>query len=114
MFIPNNFGLLSRTNGRNIYGEPKFSTPKRVPCGIVNNKVSTEKTPVRADSSADRGAAEEEIAAAKILFPATVVIGKGDKFQIYDMTLRVIGVEIRVSIGGVIDHKEVDFAIWPS
>jgi hypothetical protein len=113
MFRPNTTGLLTRKLGRNIYGEPTFYPAKTVPCGIVDNLDQLAKTPVRSDSSASRGAAEEATAVAKILFPANVVIGKDDVFAIQGLTLRAIAVQKRFSVAGVLDHLEVDFDIAP-
>lgn len=115
MFLPNKFGMLSRKSTRNIYGEFNYAAAVRVPCGMVGNLTSAQKTPVRADSSADRGASEETVVKTKILFPATDTIGQGDRFEIEGLKLRVIGIEQRFSVvGGQLDHFEVDFDVWPA
>jgi hypothetical protein len=113
MFIPNAKGMLTRRLGRNVYGEATFYPAIPVPCAIVDNLDQVAKTPVRADSSASRGAAEETTATVKILFPANVVIGKDDTFTIAGLSLRVIAVQQRFSVHGVLDHREVDFDIAP-
>jgi hypothetical protein len=113
MFIPNTKGQLTRKLGRNIYGEPTYYPPITVPCGIVDNLEQLAKTPVRADSSASRGAAEETTATVKILFPANVVIDKDDTFAIAGLSLRATAVQQRFSVFGDLDHKEVDFDIAP-
>lgn len=113
MFIPNKFGMLSRKGNRNIYGEASYVAPVKVPCAIVGNSLKVQKTPVRADSSADRGASEETVIVAKILFPASVQIGEGDKFEIEGLALRAVTIEKRFAvIGGRLDHLEVDFGVW--
>jgi hypothetical protein len=113
MFIPNNYGQLSRKLGANIYGERTFQAPVTVPCAIVDNTDQLKKTPVRADSSASRGAAEEDVSVAKILFPANIAIAKDDTFAITDLKLRVTMVQKRFSVFGVLDHLEVDFDAAP-
>ncbi|MCK1543420.1 hypothetical protein IVB12_16000 [Bradyrhizobium sp. 179] len=113
MFIPNRTGKLSRKIGRNIYGETTWSSWANVPCAVVTNLDQVEKTPVRSDSSASRAAAEERVAVAKYLFEKHVQIGQDDKFEIDDLVLRVIAVQKRFSVHGVLDHLEVDFDIAP-
>jgi hypothetical protein len=112
--IPNTFGMLSRRGAKNIYGEFAFQAPKRVPCAIVHSTSANLKTPVRADSSASRGAAEEKVAVTKILFPANVAIATNDKFEIDGKILRVTGIEDRKNVLGKLDHFEVDFEMFPA
>jgi hypothetical protein len=113
MFIPNTFGLLSRRQGTNVYGERTYHAPVKVACAIVTNLDQVQKTPVRSDSSATRANAEERTAVVKILFPASVAIGQDDTFEIAGLSLRVITVQQRFSVLGVLDHREVDFDISP-
>jgi hypothetical protein len=113
MFRPNRLGKLTRRLGTNIYGEKTFKRPVTVQCAVVTDLDKVNKTPVRSDSSASRGAAEERTAVAKYLFPANVQIGQDDTFEIDDLSLRVIAVQKRFSVFGVLDHLEVDFDIAP-
>jgi hypothetical protein len=113
MFRPNRYGKLSRKIGKNIYGETTWSSWLNVPCAVVTDVDKIDKTPVRSDSSASRGAAEERTAVAKYLFPKNVMIGQDDKFEIDDLSLRVIAVQKRFSVLGAFDHLEVDFDISP-
>jgi hypothetical protein len=113
MFRPNTTGMLTARLGTNIYGERTYRLPVKVPCAIVTDLSSIGKSPVRSDSSASRGAAEETTSVAKLLFPANVTIGKDDTFQIAGMSLRVIAVQQRFSVFGVLDHLEVDFDVAP-
>jgi hypothetical protein len=114
MFVPNTFGMLSRRSIKNAYGEYSFAAPVRVPCAIVHSTRKNLKTPVRADSSASRGAAEEKIAVSKLLFPKTVAIDTNDKFEIDGKVLRVIGIEERKNVLGQLDHFEIDFEMFPA
>lgn len=113
MFRPNTTGVLTRRLGRNVFGEATFRAPITVPCGVVTDLGQIQKTPVRSDSSASRGAGEEAVAVAKILFPSSVTIGADDTFEIAGLKLRVIGVQRRISVTGALDHLEVDFDIAP-
>lgn len=113
MFRPNNYGMLSKQVGRNIYGEFRYKNPVKVPCAIVDNVAKQQRTPVRTDSSADRGASEEKVAQVKILFLPNVVITSSDKFEIAGLSLRVVAIQQRYSVLGVLDHLEVDFDIDP-
>lgn len=113
MFLPNNSGLLAKRAGMNVYGEPSFAKATKTPCGVVRLNTTSQKTSVRADSSASRGAADELVSDAKILFPATALIDFGDRFEISGMVLRVIKVEPRYAVPGHLDHYEVDFEHWP-
>ncbi|SER25963.1 hypothetical protein SAMN05216548_1148 [Faunimonas pinastri] len=112
MFIPNNTGRLSRKIGMTIKAEARFSIPETVDCGVVSLANTDQKTSVRSDSSASRGSAQETVSDAKILFPATVTIIAGDRFEIAGFTLKVITVQPRYSVLGILDHYEVDFAHW--
>jgi hypothetical protein len=111
MFRPNKTGKLTRRLGRNIHGEATFRAPVDVACAIVTDLGNIKKTPVRSDSSASRGAGEETIAVAKILFPRNVEIGQDDTFAIEGLSLRVIGIQKRFAVSGALDHLEVDFDI---
>jgi hypothetical protein len=112
MFIPNTTGLLSRKTGKDQYSQIVYGPAVTVPCAIVHLDAKIEKTPVRADSSASRGNAEEQVSVSKILFPKTVKPADQDKFQISGIALRVMRVEERRDVLGVIDHYEVDLGIW--
>lgn len=112
MFIPNTTGLLSRKIGMDLYAQSIYAPAVKVGCSIVHLADKIIVTPIRADQSATRSNAEEEISVSKILFPRTVVIGEEDKFVISGISLRVTGIEERRDTSGQIDHYEVDFGMW--
>ncbi|MBO6507505.1 MAG: hypothetical protein JJ979_03300 [Roseibium sp.] len=112
MFVPNNKGELSSQEGHNVYGEPAFDPPVTVQCGVVRLNHTSQKTSVRTDSSASRGAAEESVASSKILFPADLSPVIGDKFEISGISLRIFKIEPRYSITGVLDHWECELEAW--
>lgn len=112
MFVPNNSGYLSYRSGSNKFGEPTYDAPVKVPCAVIQIKDDIKKTAIRTDSSASRANADELVAVANILFPTSVRIANGDKFQIAGFDLRVIMVEPRFSTAGVLDHNECAFEAW--
>lgn len=112
MFLPNTTGLLTRKSGKDMFAQPTYAAPVTVPCAVVHLMTKIKPTPVRADYSASRGNAEEEVSTSKILFPATVEIEDEDKFTINAIDLRVVTVQTRYDIIGNIDHFEVDFDLW--
>jgi len=112
MFTPNNRGNLSTRIGSNKFGESQFSAVVSTPCAVVRLKADIKKTAIRTDASGSRGAADETVSIAIILFPSYVTIGLGDRFIIGGDTLRVMMVQPRYAISGKLDHYECDFEAW--
>ena len=112
MFSPNTTGVLYRKTGKDLYSAPTYGAARTVGCSIIHRNPKIAKTPVRADSSASRGNAEEELSISKILFPKTIRPVDEDKFVISGIALRVIGVQERRNVFGEVDHYEVDFGLW--
>lgn len=114
MFRPNALGLLQRNNGFDVYARPSYAPATPIKFGAINLATLTQPTTVRADSSASRGAADEEVSrTAKILVPRDVAIGAGDRFTFKGVSFVVIGVHERISVLGVHDHTEVNLAVLP-
>lgn len=113
MFKPNIVCKIYRSSGQtDVYGQPKPSTIVMERCSIIDLNMKSLKTTVRADSSASRGAASEEILDALLLMTKTT------KAQIEDV-VEVAGVKIRITkkfprhdIGGKLNHYEVGGMIW--
>jgi hypothetical protein len=112
MFIPNTFGYLSRSLGPDKFAQDSYGPRRSVACAVVHLKDVKQKTSVRTDTSASRSHAEETVMTGKVLFPTSVAIAKGDKFEILGRTLRVIQIEPRNDVLGRHDHNEVDFEVW--
>lgn len=112
MFIPNNRGTLTPTDGTNLYGDERFGQAVVVPCGVVHLNKIIQQTTVRQDSSASHGSAEEFVSTSKILFPASVNVKTGWKFEIAGIALRVMSVEPRFNVRGALDHYEADLQSW--
>jgi hypothetical protein len=110
MFIPNTTcQLYNRTDEQNIYATYIYLPPRTVACAITEMDLSVKKTSVRADSSASRGRAEEEMGLARLLFPADTVIREGDIVTIDFEVLEVSRIFARRDVLGRMDHKQVDF-----
>lgn len=113
MFIPNNTGTLYRQTSTNIDGEKSFGTGGAMRCAIVKLDAMALSTTVRTDSSATRGAADEKVIVAKILFPATYTPPSADdRFDIVGYKLKVMSVHPRFSVTGKLDHYECGFEVW--
>lgn len=107
MFRPNLRGLIYRKEGYDIYGQESYSSPQWVGCAVVNLANLVEQTSVRADSTASRGAAEDEVINAKILVPANTQVAEGDKFRVVGFTVEISSVMPRINTQGVTDHLEL-------
>ena len=112
MFEPNLMGRLLRRTGRDVHSRPTYTAPSDCPFGAVNLDVGAQKTSVRADSSASRGAADEiATMRAKILVPSWIAIAIGDRFEFDGMAFQISTRHTRRSVMGTIDHIECDMEI---
>ena len=113
MFKPNIACKVHRSSGAaDVYGQPLPSTVISEKCAIINLNMKSLKTTVRADSSATRGAASEEV------LDAFLLMTTGTKAEIDDV-VEVAGIKIRVTrkfprhnLQGVLDHFEIGGMIW--
>lgn len=106
-FRPNTTASLLRKAGRNIHGRQSYSAPVPLPCAVVSLDERVVQTSVRADSTASRGAAEEEVLQAVILIPAKTEIAEGDVIKILGRNIEVEGIEPRLDIFGQLDHQQI-------
>lgn len=113
MFRPNLIGMLQKAVGYDRYGQPSFGAQLPCPFAIVTLDVKNQKTSVRTDSSASRGAADETVADAKILIAKTMKPEIGDLFKFEDVEYVVSGVFVRRSVIGIVDHYECTLEIMP-
>lgn len=113
MFQPNQIGKLHKITGRDIYSRPSYAAPIGCPFSPVSLAVSTEKTNVRADSSASRGSADELIAKAKILIVPRIRPDFEDRFEHLGILYRVVAIHPRYTVTGGLDHYEVDLEVQP-
>lgn len=114
MFEPNLTGKLRSRTGRDVHGRPTLAAERDCPFAAVNLAYGSQKTTVRADSSASRGAADETAAVrAKILVPEYVTINIGDRFTYSGVHYEVANLHHRHSVLGPVDHIEVDLELSP-
>jgi transcriptional regulator of nitric oxide reductase len=107
MFRPNQVGQLQRKTGYDVHARIAYAAAVPLPLAVVHDKNATQKTTVRSDSSASRGAAEELVAIeAKILVPKRVQVAVGDKVILPAGTYAILSTELRYSVFGILDHTE--------
>lgn len=105
MFEANLVGKLKRVIGRDVHARAQFAPAIDCPFGPVNLEVKSEKTIVRADSSASRGSADERTSKyAQILISPIVPVAIGDRFEFDGMAFLITSVHTRRSVFGNIDH----------
>lgn len=107
-FRPNTVGQLLRKQAkRTIHGKEMFEAPVPLPCAVVQLADKVEPSSVRADSSASRGSADQEVLQAKILVSPTTRISKGDVISIMSRLVEVASVHQRNDIFGNLHHLEI-------
>lgn len=108
MFRPNTTGMLLRKMPkRDIHGKEFFDVPQPVAISIVHLADKVEETSVRADSSASRGAGQQETLQAKILIGPAVRVSKGDVLLILDRRIEIASVHQRLDVFGHPHHNEL-------
>lgn len=113
MFQPNVLCTLTRASGHtDLYGNPMFDPPRPAKCGIVKLVSRDQNVTVRADSSASRGAAQEMVADALLLFPPVYGVKNDDVIDVIGVKLKVTGVFPRHNVNGQIDHYQVEAMLW--
>lgn len=104
--------LSTATGTFDKYGNERIGTERRALCGIVKLDIHDKKTTVRADSSGSRGAGEEVVIVAVLLFKPFYAIKSGDCIRIHNVKLRVVGIIPRYLITGGVDHYQVECVVW--
>jgi hypothetical protein len=104
---------LSSANGTyDKYGNERIGPERKATCAIVKFAVRSEKSTVRADSSGSRGAAQETIVDAVLLFKPFFKIDLDDCVRIGTTRMRVVSVTPRYLITGGVDHNQVECVVW--
>lgn len=112
--------ISTKTGGYDMYGrETHKETRRKTKCSIVSMYNETEKTSVRADSSASRGRADEQVADVRVLLKPNEKIKTGDLVTITlkggdPITMQVNRIFRRPDVGGDIHHIDVEGDIWVS
>lgn len=114
MFTPNLIGEIRHVTGRDVHARPTMSGWLSCPFGMVSNLTSSQKTTVRADSSASRGSADETVSPrSKILVTIISNPKIGSRFRFQGITYDISGVHPRFSVTGDLDHYECDLSVLP-
>lgn len=114
MFTPNLKGQILNKRGRDVHAQPLFHAARECSFAVINLKIQAQKTSVRADSSASRGAADELAAGAmRILLALGSRASVGDRFVFEGITYDVTSLHTRRSVSGSIDHYECDLEPLP-
>lgn len=115
MFRPNVPCVIRRlADGYDVFGQRAEANSWPSMCGIVMLRASDQQTTVRADSSASRGFADEDVAQGKLLFSPASGIREDDIVEVAGMTVQVKTIHPRYAIAGRLDHYEVGCITWAS
>lgn len=111
---PNTACTLSKAGDLDVYGQYTMGAPVELMCAVVKLSVKSQKTSVRADSSASRGNAREIVSDAALLFLPGVDIGIGDKITVQGIDLEVSEILPRFDLRGDLDHNQIGLMAWRS
>jgi hypothetical protein len=113
MFQPNVLCSLTQTAGTtDVFGNAIYNPSRPAKCGIVKLNVGDQNVTVRADSSASRGAAQEIVADAVLLFPVIYGVKGDDIIDVIGYRLKVTKTFPRHNVNGQLDHIQVEAMIW--
>ena len=111
MFIPlRRTGLLFKVGKKDVHGDVTYqSTAQQFGWAPIYLRNSTQDSGVRADSSASRGRADENIIDFRLIVEKKVTPENGDKIVLDgNKVMKVIKVHERMDIVGRLHHWEVD------
>lgn len=112
MFRPNVPCTIARMSGFTGAGKRNYAAPVKSACAIVYLRDSSDQTSVRTDSSASKATARDNNIQARLLFPASVTLGHGDKVTFANFTMTVQLIHPRFGVDGHLDHYQVDLDVW--
>lgn len=112
MFTPNQFCFVRARNGYDHFGLAKFGLRRKERCAIVKMIQQSNKTSVRADSSASRGNAREVVADLVILLEPKTTATIDSIIEFGGDMYVVKSVHKRFDIRGKHDHTEAACTYW--
>lgn len=113
MFKANQPCRIQLASGKNtVHGQPIPGVWVRERCSVVKLVISSQKSSVRADSSASRGNAREEQADAVILLNPNSQATINDVIEVAGHKLRIMAFHLRYDVTGRLDHKEIHATMW--
>ncbi|ELD1608235.1 hypothetical protein HVX40_24290 (plasmid) [Escherichia coli] len=101
-----------RLGMKNIYGEAQLQFVRKTKVGVVKFEISSEKSSVRADSSASRGKSMLELFDTVVVVPLEAEILLDDVLIMEGQKLKVTSVHRRWGLRGRPGHLEVGANIW--
>ena len=115
MFRPNQIcSVCTNTGKTDVYGRPTGATWVTEKCNVIKLNVKSEKTAVRANTSATQGNARELETDAVLLMTKTTGVEIDDLIKVYGTNLRVIAKFPRHDAQGVLDHFQIACNFWNS
>jgi len=102
------------------YGRPQHTmTRRKTKCAIVSLHKNAERTTVRADSSASRGRANEQVFDSRLLLKPNESVQLGDVIEVEikgaeNLQIEVIRIFHRTDIEGRIHHIDIEGETWAS
>lgn len=114
MLIANVPCKVRKLAGYSNSGEPRHCAEKKDFCAVVYYRTNSDKTSVRADSTASRGAAEQLEASVRLLMlpDSDIDVDSLVSLEGRSEVLIVDGVDPRYDTDGEIHHFQVDLRIW--
>lgn len=113
MFRPNQSCVIQKASGKNdAYGMPLPGVRHTERCAIVEVRIRSEKSSVRADSSASRGSAMELETDAKFLLAKTSRAAIDDLLIHAGTQYRINSKHARYDLQGRLDHYEITCTYW--
>lgn len=115
MFRPNQIGLLYKIDGYDVYAQEIMTAPVMTRFAVVDLNVGAIKTPVRADSSATRGSADEMVVErGKVLIEKKASFEIEDVFEFRGQQYKIASKHERFDVCGNLDHFEVGLELRAS
>ena len=113
MFRPNQTCLVQVDAGTtDVYGMPQGVTNVQEYCTVVKMNIRSEKSAVRADTSASRGNAMEIQTDAELLLTTATAASIDDIITVYGERLRVKAKWPRYDLQGRLDHYQITCSFW--
>lgn len=111
-FRPNYFGHVSKKIGYDVTGRPTFSDRVKIGLSVVNLGTDIESTSIRADKSASKSRAQEQIRTGRILVEPKASVSMGDMLELMGEKWKIDRKVIRLDQAGRIHHFQVDIVSW--
>jgi hypothetical protein len=110
LFRPNTDCVIVLPGERDGYGQMQPGSRVKERCFLARVQRRSEKSTVRADSSASRGAAQENLITGQVLLAATTRAVIGAIVEAHNLKLKIVGMGERANLRGQLDHYVADVA----